>query len=139
MQTPLHFAAKLPVHLSLNPPQLNMKAGEELASSVKVTALQAEKILPYLDFLDRLGGRLDLDAQVGGTLNQPSVIGNGSWQNGSFRVTRWPNPIENIQVDWQADARQIFIQKSSMNLLGGDVQVKGRIGYPRFFEMDFDG
>ena len=136
VQTPLHFAAKLPMHLSLNPPQLTLKAGEELASSVKVTALQAEKILPYLDFLDRLGGRLDLDAQVGGTLNQPSVIGNGSWQNGSFRVTRWPNPIENIQVDWQADARQIFIQKSSMNLLGGDVQVKGRIGYPRFFEMD---
>ena len=138
VQTPLTFAAKVPMHLSLYPPQLTIKTGEEIASSAKVSALQAERIMPYLDFLDRLGGRLDLDVQIGGTLQQPAVVGNGSWQDGSFRVTKWPHPIENIKVDFQADARQIVIQKSSMNLLGGDVQVKGRVGYPRFHEMDFE-
>lgn len=138
VQTPLTFNAKVPLHLSLYPPQLTIKTGEELASSAKVSALQAEKVLPYLDFLDRLGGRLDLDVRVGGTLQQPAVVGDGSWQDGSFRVAKWPNLIDHIKVDFQADARQIVINRSSMNLLGGEVQVKGRVGYPRFFEMDFE-
>lgn len=138
MPNPLPFTARVPLHLSLYPPQLIIKANEEVVSTAKVSALQAEKILPYLDFLDRLGGRVDLDVRVGGTINKPSVMGIGTWQNGSFRVTKWPHPIENIQVEWQADASQILVQKSRMNLLGGDVQVKGWVGYPRFYEMDFE-
>jgi len=138
VQTPLHFTAKVPLQLSIYPPRLSLKSGEAVASAAKVSALQAEKILPYLDFLDRLGGRVDLDVQVGGTLAQPTVLGVGSWQNGSFRVAKWPNPIENIEVDFRADAREIVINQSSMNLLGGDVRVKGQIGYPRFYEMDFE-
>ncbi len=108
-----------------------------MASSAKVSAVQAERSC-LSGFPGSAGRRVDLDVQVGGTLAQPTVLGVGSWQNGSFRVAKWPNPIENIEVDFRAESRQIVINQSSMNLLGGDVRVKGQIGYPRFYEMDFE-
>ncbi len=138
VQTPVHFAAKIPMHLSLKPPLLEIRRTEPWSFSSKLAGFQVVSLSPYLTFLDKLGGRIDLDAQGGGTISQPLVTAIGSWQNGSMRIKKWPNLIENIQVDWQADARQITIQKGVMELLGGHVELKGRAGYPSFQELDFE-
>ena len=138
VQNPVHFSARIPMHLSLKPPQLQISRTEQWSFSGKMAGLQAASILPYLTFMETLGGRIDLDAQGGGTISEPLVTATGSWQNGSMIIKKWPNPVENIQVDWQADARQITIQKSAMELLGGHVEVTGRVSYPSFQEMDFE-
>jgi autotransporter translocation and assembly factor TamB len=138
VQNPVHLSAKIPMHLSLKPPQLQISRTEQWTFSFRMAGLQAASILPYLTFLERLGGKVDLDAQGGGAISQPLVTAIGSWQNGSMTIKKWPHPVENIQVDWQADARQITIQRSTMELLGGRVELTGKVGYPSFQEMDFE-
>jgi hypothetical protein len=138
VQSPVHLSAKIPMHFSLKPPRLEVGRTEQWAFSFKIVGLQAGDLLPYLTFLQTLGGRVDLDAEGGGTLSQPLVTATGSWRSGLMTIKKWPNPVQNIQVEWQADARQISISRSSMELLGGHVEVKGRVGYPLFQEMDFE-
>ena len=138
VQNPVHLSAKIPMHLSLKPPHFEIKTSEPWAFSTKLTGFQAEDILSYLAFLDKLGGRIDLDAQGGGTLSQPLIAATGSWQDGSLKIKKWPYPIEHIQISWRADARDLNIQKGSMELLGGRVDLKGRVGLPRFEELDLE-
>jgi autotransporter translocation and assembly factor TamB len=138
VQNPVHLSAKIPMHLSLQPPRLEISRTEQWAFSFKIGGLQAASILPYVTVLQTLGGRVDLDAEGGGTLSQPLIAATGAWRDGSMIIRKWPNPVEKIQVDWQADARQITISKSAMELLGGHVEVKGRVSYPAFQEMDFE-
>ncbi len=75
VQTPVHFSAKVPVHISLRPPLLELSRTEQWSFSSKVAGFQVASLLPYLTFLETLGGRIDLDVQGGGTINQPLVAG----------------------------------------------------------------
>jgi autotransporter translocation and assembly factor TamB len=138
VQNPVRFSAKIPMHLSLKPPRLEVKSSEEWAFSGKIVGFQAEGVLPYLAFLEKLGGRIDLDAQGGGTMSHPLIAAGGSWRDGSLKLKKWPYPIENIQIDWRADAREITLSKGAVELLGGHVNVKGRVSYPWFQEMDIE-
>jgi translocation and assembly module TamB len=139
IRNPVHLSAKLPMRFSLKPPRLEISRTEQWAFSFKIGGLDAANILPYLTFLQTLGGRVDLEAEGGGTLSQPLVTATGSWHNGSMKIKKWPHPIDNVQVEWQADARQIIISRSVLELLGGHLKVKGRVNYPSFQEMDFEG
>jgi hypothetical protein len=135
---PVRVSAKIPMVVSLVPPRLVPKSAEECAFSVQMAGLQGEGLLPYLTFLEKLGGRIDLDAQGGGTISQPHVAASGSWRNGILKIKKWPHPIDNVWVDWKADSREITVQKGTMEVLGGHVDLKGKVSYPRFNEMDFE-
>jgi hypothetical protein len=138
VQNPVRFSAKIPMHLTLKPPRLEVKAAEECAFTAKVAGFQAVGVLPYLAFLEKLGGRIDLDAQGGGPIGHPLVTASGSWQNGLLKLKKWPHPIENIQIDWRADSKEIILSKGTVEFLGGHADLKGRVSYPWFQEMDFE-
>jgi translocation and assembly module TamB len=138
LQSPVHLSARIPMRLSLKPARFEIGRTEQWAFSFRISGLQAADILPYITVLETLGGRVDLDAEGGGTLSQPLVAATGSWRNGSMKIKHLPYPIDNIDVDWQADARQIIVVRSVMEILGGHLQVKGKVGYPSFQEMTFE-
>ncbi|MFP5212982.1 MAG: AsmA-like C-terminal region-containing protein, partial [Acidobacteriota bacterium] len=137
LRTPARFTAKVPVRLSLKPPQLEIRKTDEWSSSLQFADLKAENVLPFLGFLDRLGGELQGEITGSGTLGQPVIKGGGTWRNGNFRVRKWPNPIEEIDAEWQADARAIYVKKARVRLLGGPVEVTGRVSYPDFDNMEW--
>jgi autotransporter translocation and assembly factor TamB len=136
---PLTVTAKLPVYLSLKPPQFEVRQSEEFSSDIQIPGLKADALLPYLDILSKAGGRLKGDIHCGGTLKQPVVNGSGTWKDGLFLAKRWRHVADNIQAEWQADARNLYVRKAEVSHLGGSVSVTGYIDWPRFETFFFQG
>lgn len=128
-ESPVTFSARVPMRLSLKPFHAELNQAGELASNIKIVGLQAESILHYMGFLNKLGGQIEADAQISGTLNQPAFKASGKWQDGSLILKRWPHPIENIQIEFLADSKRLQIVKGDVKLLGGSATLKGAIDY----------
>ena len=137
-QKPVRITGKLPVRFSLNPLRMEIRQSDEMNASVKVDGLNAAGLLPYMDFLGKLQGTVDGEVIASGTFKQPVVKGSGSLRNGMFLVHAWPHPVENIQAEWRADARQLYVNKADVKLWGGRVSVQGRVDYPRFETMQWE-
>jgi len=137
-QSPVPLSARLPLHFSLNPFTFDVRPSDSLESALRVADLRVEALLPYLDVLNKVGGRIEGEIHTGGTVAQPVVKGSGVWRDGGFVVKIWPHPVENIQLDWQADAKEITIRKSRMKVLGGDVVLTGKVDYPQFETMEYE-
>jgi autotransporter translocation and assembly factor TamB len=137
VQAPLAFTARVPMRLSFKPLQFEVKQTEELSSDIKIAGLEAESILPFLPFLNKLGGQIQGEVHAGGSIKQPVVSGAGTWKSGSFQEKRWPHLAEKIQAEWQADSKNIYVKRAEISHLGGNVIVTGFIEYPQFETMGF--
>ncbi|RPJ09717.1 MAG: translocation/assembly module TamB, partial [Deltaproteobacteria bacterium] len=135
---PARLAARLPVHFSLKPFRMEVNKTEALSSSFKVGGVRVERLLPYLPFLDKAAGLIAVDVHASGTWSQPTIRGTGFFHDGHFQVGKWPHLVSDIQVEWQADSKDIFITKGDVKLLGADVKVTGRVDYPHFEVMEFE-
>ncbi|ABK16527.1 translocation/assembly module TamB domain-containing protein [Syntrophobacter fumaroxidans] len=130
--TPLSLKGQVPVTVGIVPMQFEVRRSAEMALSLKVVALNAERLLPYLSALEGLGGRIEGEILCGGSIDQPLLKGSGAWRDGRVTVKAWPNPVDDIQVEWHADGRQIQIDRAGMKVLGGHVELTGRLDYPSF-------
>ncbi|MGV8074170.1 MAG: translocation/assembly module TamB domain-containing protein [Syntrophobacteraceae bacterium] len=139
LQFPLPLSLRLPMHLSLKPFTIDVKGTQEWSCNFKLAGFETEHLQTYLGFLDKLGGRLEAEGQVGGTLERPAAKGFGSWRSGYFQIRKWPHPIEDIELEWQANAGQIKIQKATMKLLNGHANIEGSIDYPKFDAIEIQG
>jgi hypothetical protein len=137
VQSPVDFSAKIPLRVSFRPFQFDIRQSEEWYSDIKIGGLDAETILPYLTFLNKLGGRIQGDVHVGGSIKQPVVSGSGTWDNGLFQDRDWPHIANNIQGEWSVDSKNIYVKKAEVSHLGGSVVVTGFICYPLFDTMAF--
>ncbi|HYA42583.1 MAG TPA: translocation/assembly module TamB domain-containing protein [Syntrophobacteraceae bacterium] len=137
MREPMAVSAKIPVRLSLKPPQFEVKLPEEFRSDIKISGLYAESIMPFLKFLTQAGGHFDGDIHCNGCLKQPVVSGAGTWKEGFFQCKPWPHGAENIQVQWELDSKCLYVRKAEVSHLGGTVTVTGQIDYPHFKTLDF--
>ncbi len=134
---PLAVTARVPLHLSLKPPQFDLKLSDQFSSDIKIGALNASAIVPFLDFLSKAGGQLQGEIHCSGTLKQPVVNGSGIWKNGFFQEKRWPHIADNIQADWRADSKNLYVTKAEVSHLGGKVSVTGYIDWPRFSTLNY--
>lgn len=132
---PADFTGKVPVRLSILPMRFEVRRSEEMSLSAKLGTLNAEHLLPYLPFLEKLGGRIEGEIQCAGSINQPLLRGSGAWRDGRVTVKAWPNPVENVLVEWRADGRQIEIGRAEAQVLGGRVELTGRVDYPSLQAM----
>ncbi len=137
VRNPVLISARIPIRLSFKPPQFDVRLSEEFHSDVKISGLNAESILPSLDFLSKAGGQLEGDIHIAGSLKQPVVSGAGTWKDGSFQEKRWPHAAENIQAEWQLDSKNLYVRKAEVSHLGGTVLVTGQIDYPQFRTLNF--
>jgi len=137
IRDPMAVSAKIPIRLSLKPPQFEVKASEEFRSDIKISGLYSESFLPYLKFLSQAGGQFDGEIHCNGCLKQPVVSGAGTWKEGSFESKPWPHAAENIQAEWQLDSKYLYVRKAEVSHLGGTVSVTGQIDYPHFRTLDF--
>ncbi|MFZ2448303.1 MAG: translocation/assembly module TamB [Syntrophobacteraceae bacterium] len=137
VQSAIPFTVRIPVRLSFRPPQFEIRQADELNGDFKFAGFHAATLLPLLPFLSKAGGDFHGEAHVGGTLKQPVVNGSGTWKNGFFQETRWPHVIENIQAEWQADSRNLYVKKAEAQHLGAKVSVTGFVDYPAFETMKF--
>ena len=137
VQAPLAITARVPMRLSFKPFLVEVKQTEEITSDVKVAALNAEAALPFLPFLSKLGGRIQGDIHLGGTLRQPVISGFGTWKNGLFQQTDWAHLVDDIQGEWQADSKNLYVTKAEVSHLGGKVSITGFINFPQFNTLSF--
>jgi len=137
VQGPISISGKVPLRLSFNPPKFDMRLSEEFSSDIKISGLNAEALVPFLGFLSKAGGLFEGDIHCGGSLKQPVVTGGGTWKDGSFLEKRWAHAAENIQAEWQADSKNLYVRKAEVSHLGGLVSVTGQIDYPQFKTFNF--
>ncbi|MHC1727140.1 MAG: translocation/assembly module TamB domain-containing protein [Syntrophobacteraceae bacterium] len=134
---PLAISARIPLRLSLNPPKFDLRQSEQFSSDIKIGALNASALVPFLDFLSKAGGQLQGEIHCSGTLKQPVVSGAGTWKNGFFQEMNWPHIADNIQAEWRADAKNLYVTKAEVSHLGGKVSVTGYIDWPRFSTLNY--
>ncbi|MCE5336489.1 MAG: translocation/assembly module TamB domain-containing protein [Desulfobacteraceae bacterium] len=137
LESPLSATGRIPLRLSFKPPVFDPLENEPLGADIKVDGILAEIALPYLDFLDRLGGKIQGEIRLTGTIRQPVITGNGTWEGGFFREKRWPHLVDNIHAEWQADSNRINVTRAQASHLGGSVSATGFIEWPRFRTLDF--
>lgn len=137
VQSPLGFTARIPVRVSFRPPQFELRQSDEMSCDVKIGGISTEPALALLPFLSRVGGLIQGEVHIGGSIGQPAVSGSGTWRDGFFQEKRWPHIIDNIQAQWQADSRLIHVRQAVMTHRGGTVNVTGSIEYPRFQTLEF--
>lgn len=137
IRDPMVISARIPIRISLKPPQFDVRLSEQTHSDIKISGLSAEAISSHLDFLSEAGGQLEGEIHCGGTLKQPVITGGGTWKDGSFQAKRWPHPAENIQAEWQVDSKNLYVRKAEVSHLGGTVSVIGQIDYPQFKILNF--
>ena len=135
--SPVNFSAKVPLLVSLKPFQFEIRQSGEFNCDVKAAAFDAGTILPYLTFLNKLGGQMEGDVHAEGNLRQPVVSGSGTWKNGFFLAKSWSHIADNIQAEWSVDSRNINVKRAEVSHLGGSTVVTGFIEYPEFETMAF--
>lgn len=126
MTAPATFSTKVPLHLSMSPFHFEVKRSSEWNSSVRVSGFRMETLKTFIPGLSQIAGTVDGEINVAGTPAQPTVRGSGAWRDGRVVAAKWPHPVENIQVEWRADAREFYIERGGVDLLGGHVDLKGR-------------
>jgi hypothetical protein len=137
-QKPIQFSARVPLRLTLMPFSLAALKNVDWASSWKLTDVRGEQIQPYIPIITRAGGSFFAEGRGSGVLGQPVIRTDGVWKDGSFVPTEWPHPVENAQVEFWADEKNIYVTKSDMKHLGGHVSITGKIDYPHFDVMEWE-
>lgn len=132
LQVPAVLNARIPLRFSLRPLHLEVKKTEEWSSTLKVVGFSADRILPYVDVLSKVEGRIDGEVQGGGTLSRPFFRGFGTIRDGDFTLKAWPNPVEKVRADWTLEGQMIHIRNADAQVLGGRVQLHGRLHVPSF-------
>lgn len=76
----------------------------------------------------RSTGRASLQASLEGPLQEPSVTGTMTVENGRFRHFALPHALENITGPLRFDSRSIRLDELTARMGGGPVQFGGSIG-----------
>ena len=81
----------------------------------------------FFPFLDDIKGLATLKINIGGSLNQPEVLGVGSLQSGHFKIKNFPHPLEKINANAQFSQRKILISDVTGLLAGGAIEGEGEV------------
>ena len=128
-QTPVTLAGQLPVLISLRPWHCELLRQEPMASTLQVVGLDAAALLPVLPFLQKLSGRVGMDAKISATPAKPEIYAVGSWRDGTLQLKDWPHAAQKIAAEWVADSQQLRMKTIEMDILGGHASASGQIKY----------
>jgi translocation and assembly module TamB len=126
-ETPINVSGKIPVNFTLKPLQLAVLRDEPWSSSLQVTGLKMENLLPYVPMLESVAGRMGATARIAGTLSRPEISGAGTWTDGRLQLKVWPHPAQRVHLEWQGDHRQVLIRNAAMDVMGGRATATGSI------------
>jgi hypothetical protein len=129
MQTPVALSGQFPVLISLRPWRCELLRQEPMASTVQVVGLEMASLLPILPFLQKLSGRVSMEAKISATPAKPEIYAVGSWQDGALQLKDWPHAAEKIRAEWIADSQQLWMKTIEMDILGGRAYASGQIRY----------
>lgn len=132
-EAPITVSGQIPVDFTLKPLQWAVLREEPWSSSLQVTGLKMENLLPYVPMLESVAGRMGASAKFAGTLSQPEISGTGTWADGRLQLKVWPHAAERIHLEWQGDHRQVVIRNAAMDVMGGRATATGslRLGADR--------
>ncbi len=129
IETPARISARIPLHLSLKPLRCEVRKNEAMVSAFKASGFHLEHLLPYAPSLSKLEGRMDIDAEVTGSLSQPKVRASGALHCGSVQLKSWPHPMRNVELSLEADSGRVYIRDGKADLLGGRIDLTGETDY----------
>lgn len=91
--------------------------------------------------IDRLEGRLSLQASGDGRINAPDEVNfdtRFTLQGGALQLTDVVDPIEEIEADIEADQTQVQLHNLSLRLSGNRLQIGGTVRNPLAEEPSMD-
>lgn len=132
LATPMIISARIPVIVSIKPFRTSLLKSGDASFSIRVSDFAAGALLPYLEPLDFLGGKIDLDLRGNGDIGQIQWNGSGSLEKGSLKFREWTSPLENIELRFFIDSKQIYIDRGDIDHLGGHIKLTGHGDYPNF-------
>jgi translocation and assembly module TamB len=68
-----------------------------IAGALRVTWPDLSFLTLLSSELEQVGGTIEIDLDIAGTVDQPTVDGRASWNDGSVAVPEWGFVVENIQ------------------------------------------
>jgi hypothetical protein len=77
----------------------------------------------------RSSGAAELQAEIRGTLDSPTIVGALQITNGRLRHFAFPNSLDNIDGRVEFDAAGLRIESLRARLGGGPVRIEGRLGF----------
>lgn len=83
----------------------------------------------FTPFLEDLGGPLQLETSVGGSVSRPLILGNATVKNGFVRLKGFPHPIERVQTDIVFSHSRILIQDLMGQVAGGNFAGEGSVAF----------
>ena len=91
----------------------------------------------------RGGGRVEIDATLGGTLEQPELAGKVAVRNGRLRLIGYPQSLESIDAEAIFERQTLTLSSFHAFQGGGEVQASGRVEFrgvvPTSFHATFTG
>jgi translocation and assembly module TamB len=99
----------------------------------------------FFPFLDDLKGLATVRVNVGGSLDQPEILGVGSLQDGTVKVKKFPHAFEKINANAQFSQRRVLVTDITGVLAGGSfegdgaISIQGPRNLPSQFHFYLDG
>ncbi|MGZ5280561.1 MAG: translocation/assembly module TamB domain-containing protein, partial [Pseudobdellovibrionaceae bacterium] len=81
----------------------------------------------FLPFLEELGGKATVAADVSGPLLKPEILGNGNIRNGFVKIKGFPHAFEKTQADIQFSQSKILINGFLGSIAGGTFEGDGSV------------
>ncbi|MDR8391717.1 AsmA family protein [Aliifodinibius sp. S!AR15-10] len=113
---------------------LNEDAPFSLDLNGDVDLATVDQFYPLGDFsIERLGGKLSVNATASGRLNKPEEAqfnADVSLANGLLKYSDVPNPIENISINAKANQDLVTINSFGLNAAQNKLSLKGQVRNP---------
>lgn len=81
----------------------------------------------FLPFLEELSGKAGMSMTLGGSLDQPELLGAAKTDGGFVKIRGFPHPFEKITTDVQFSQSRVLINQMRGELAGGTFDGEGSI------------
>lgn len=119
----LTFDGRLPVDFSLAP--FRLETGDDLSASLQASTIDLTFLDPLIPQVNDLGGVLNADLTIGGSLREPELRGPISIENGRAHVVPTGLRYDPIELRMQIDRRALRIERVYIASGGGSITGSG--------------
>jgi translocation and assembly module TamB len=142
-QKPIEVNIDLPVHASLNPPDLHFNRDAPLQGQL----IADGEIAPLLHLLiidtNTLTGQTAVDLKISGSFNNPEIAGTIDIKNGTFESSSTGAYFHDLHANMEARNKTLILKNLyALDVIDGAITGKGQLdlerekGFP--FDLDLD-
>jgi hypothetical protein len=109
----------LPLRLSLSPLQIEGEYGDSIGVQIDLGRIDLRSLKLLTDEVDFLGGHIEGDITIGGTLGEPVWNGGGGIKGGDGIITRTNTYFSDFEAGFSFQDDIFTVQEMTASLMGG--------------------